>query len=92
MPGSGAELRYCDVPRTRFKLTYFGSSKETATGLVLTRMAAGIHTTPRDAHVVFDKVGDQYWLAEIWIPGEDGIDLHNTTLKHEHRIINVQVK
>src|SRR5512136_1008274 len=30
---------------------------------VQTRMAAGIHTTPNDAHVVFDKVGEVYTLS-----------------------------
>jgi hypothetical protein len=68
------------------------SNKDSALAVILTRMAAGIHTTTEDAHVVFDKLGDQYFLAEIWIPGVDGFDLHNTTQKHEHRIINVPVK
>jgi len=68
------------------------SGKSSAVALVLTRMAAGIHTTPADAHVVFDKIGHQYWLAEIWIPGVDGFDLHNMTEKHEHQIINVPTK
>ena len=68
------------------------SDKDSAVGLVLTRLAAGIHTTPNDAHVVFDKMGEQYWLAEIWIPGIDGFDLNNMAEKHEHRIINMPVK
>jgi hypothetical protein len=49
------------------------SGKETALATVLTRLAAGIHTTPTDAHIVFDKEGDQYFLAEIWAPGIDGL-------------------
>ncbi len=68
------------------------SDKDSAIALVLTRLAAGIHTTPRDAHVVFDKMGEQYWLAEIWIPETDGFDLHNMTEKHEHKIIDMPVK
>ena len=68
------------------------SQKDSAVTLVLTRLAAGIHTTPQDAHVVFDKMGEQYWLAEIWIPGIDGFDLHNMTEKHEHRIIDMPAK
>ncbi len=68
------------------------SSKNTAVALVLTRLAAGIHKTPQDAHVVFDKMGDQYWLAEIWIYGIDGFSLHNMKEKHEHRIIDIPVK
>jgi hypothetical protein len=57
--------------------------------LVLTRLAGGIHTTPADAHVVFDKIGETYYLSEIWIPGQDGFLLHSTKEKHEHRIVNV---
>ena len=56
---------------------------------IVTRLAAGIHTTPQDAHIVFDKVGDSYTLSEIWVPGEDGFMLHATKGKHEHRIMDV---
>ena len=56
---------------------------------IITRLAAGIHTTPQDAHIVFDKVGDSYTLSEIWVPGEDGFMLHATKGKHEHRIMDV---
>jgi len=64
----------------------------TATGAiaqVMTRMAAGIHTTPNDAHIVFDKVGDVFTLSEIWVPGQDAFMLHVTKEKHEHRIVDV---
>jgi len=56
---------------------------------IITRLAAGMHTTPKDAHIVFDKVGDAYTLSEIWVPGEDGYLLHATKGKHEHHIVNV---
>ncbi len=56
--------------------------------LVLTRLAAGMHTTPKDAHAVFDKIGDTYFLSEFWIPDMDGFLLHITKEKHEHKIIN----
>ncbi len=83
---------YSFTPTANGETVRVASNKDTALALVLTRMAAGIHTTPKDAHVVFDKMGDQYFLSEIWIPGVDGFDLHNTTQKHEHQIINVPVK
>ena len=57
--------------------------------MVITRLAAGIHTTPADAHLVFDKIGQTYDLSEIWLPGEDGFLVHSTKEKHEHRIVNV---
>ena len=65
-------------------------SKDMAVAQVLTRLAAGMHTSPADGHVVFDKIGDVYTLAEIWIPGQDGYVLAVTKAKHEHRIVNVK--
>jgi hypothetical protein len=56
---------------------------------VVTRIAKEIHTTPKDAHVVFDKVGENYLLSEIWIPEIDGFEMASTKEKHEHRILNV---
>ena len=55
---------------------------------IITRLAAEMHTTPQDAHIVFDKVGDSCTLAEIWVPGEQGFMLHATKGKHEHRIVD----
>ncbi len=60
--------------------------------LVVTRLGAGIHTTPKDAHIVFDKVGDTYFLSELWIPGIDGFLLHSTRGKHEHKTVDVPVR
>ncbi len=60
-----------------------------AVALVITTLGGGIHTTPQDAHIVFDKVGDSYFLSEIWIPQMDGFLLNATKEKHEHRTINI---
>ena len=57
--------------------------------LVLTRMGRGIHTTPGDAHLVFDKVGETYFLSEFWVPELDGFLLHATKEHHEHRSVNI---
>jgi hypothetical protein len=57
--------------------------------MVFTRLAAGIHTTATDSHVVFDKVGDTYTLSEVWVPGMDGFVLNVVKSKHEHKIIDV---
>jgi len=56
----------------------------------ITRLAAEMHATPQDAHLVFDKVGDTYLLSEIWIPGEDGYLLLATKGPHTHKVINIQ--
>jgi hypothetical protein len=60
--------------------------------VVFTRLAGGMHTTPQDAHIVFDKVGEKYFLSEIWIPGVDGFLLYSTKEKHEHRILDVSAR
>jgi len=69
-----------------------GSANNQAIVTVITRLAAAIHTTTNDAHVVFDKVDNQYFLSEIWVPGQDGYDTYTTKVKHEHHVINVPVK
>jgi hypothetical protein len=63
----------------------------TAQVLIITRLAGATHTTPGDAHVVFDKIGNDHFLSELWIPGIDGFDLLNTREAHEHSIVNVPV-
>lgn len=37
-----------------------------------------------EAQVVFDKLGDQYYLSEIYLPGIDGFELRAATGKHTH--------
>ena len=43
-----------------------------------------------DSHIVFDKVGNTYILAEIWQPGFDGVILNMQKGKHEHHVIRVK--
>lgn len=71
-----------------FKVTDEG--KNEAAAQIETRLAAGVRDTPKNALVVFDKIGQNYVLSEIWIPGEDGFVLAVTKAKHEHKIINVK--
>jgi hypothetical protein len=56
---------------------------------ILTRLAGEMHTTPQDAHLVFDVVGGTYLLSEIWIPSEDGFLLLSTKGAHTHKVVNV---
>jgi hypothetical protein len=60
-----------------------------ADALVVTKISGAIHTTPQDTHIIFDKVGDTYYLSELWIPDFDGYLLRATKEKHTHRSINV---
>ncbi len=36
---------------------------------------------------VFDKVGEEYVLSEIWFPDRDGFLLHDTRQPHTHKAI-----
>jgi len=69
--------------------TIAGPGKVSGLAQVITRIAGAMHTTPADAHLVFDKLGDTYILSEIWIPGEDGYMFNVTKEKHTHKIVDV---
>ncbi len=43
--------------------------------------------TPADAEVVFDRMGDDYYLAEIYIPGKDGFLVKGASGKHAHVVV-----
>jgi hypothetical protein len=64
-------------------------SKTAVLVTIVTRLAGAMHTTPQDSHLIFDKVGENYFLSEVWIPGVDGYLLLSTTQQHEHRVIDI---
>jgi hypothetical protein len=37
---------------------------------------------------VFDRVGDERFLSEVWLPGEDGYLVRGTAAQHQHDIVN----
>jgi hypothetical protein len=61
--------------------------KNEAIAPILTRIAS---VMPSVSAVVFDKVGDSYVLAEVWIPGEDGYVIAVTKASHEHKVVKVK--
>jgi len=66
----------------KVKLTNM-SSKAVSEVPVPTRLA-WISDPPRESHVVFDKMDEIHYLAELWIPGEDGFFLGGTGSMHTH--------
>lgn len=67
-------------------------AKDTANeALVDTRLAAP-EPPASGAHVVFDKVGDLYYLSEVWIPGYDGFLLYSAKEKHTHARVKLVPK
>lgn len=67
-----------------------GEGKNIALVPILTRLSGEMHTTPQDAHLVFDVVDGKYMLSELWIPGEDGYLVLATKGKHEHKVMNIE--
>jgi hypothetical protein len=62
---------------------------ESGDAVIMARLWAGIHTTPKDSHIVFDQVGSKYFFSELWIPGEDGYLFKVTQGGHTYKIISV---
>jgi hypothetical protein len=69
-----------------------GDRKSAAVVLIFTRTAGVIHNTPADAHIVFDRVGESYTLAELWFPGADGYIVNMMKEQHQHRVVDVPAK
>ncbi len=70
-------------------VTLRSEDRRTAVAIpVLTTMAPPAHSSATDVDVVFDKVGDQYTLSEVWNPTSPGILVFATKGKHEHRVIH----
>ena len=65
------------------------AGKNMALAPVVTRLSRAIHTSPKDSHIVFDKIGETYLLSEIWVPGIDGYMLSSTKGEHEHAVVDV---
>jgi hypothetical protein len=54
---------------------------------VLTRLSGAMRTAPKGTYLVFDKVGENYLLSEIWVPGDDGYLLLATKGPHGHKTV-----
>ena len=80
-----------DIGSQMIRLTG-ADGKNVAVVMIQDRTAGAIHNTPADAHIVFDKVGEAYFLSELWVPGMDGFMLNTLKEQHEHRVVNVPVK
>ncbi len=56
----------------------------------ITRLA--VQQPIADGKIVFDKVGDMYYLSEIWLPTEDGFLVKDTKQPHQHHIVSGEKK
>jgi hypothetical protein len=54
---------------------------------VITRLARQEHAGHDTMEsLVFDRVGDQSFLSEVWMLGEDGYLLKGTVEEHQHKV------
>jgi len=58
-------------------------SESTGKGVLLA-IVSRLSDRGQEALVVFDKVGDQYYLSEIYMPGLDGFEIKGTSGQHTH--------
>ncbi len=86
---AGAYEFTIDMPSNQVQV-HGGTPPVGAVALVVTHLAPPPHPGPQEhAHLVFDKVGTTYTLAELWQPGTDGLLVHVTKGPHEHHVIHV---
>ena len=65
-------------------------NKNGALAPIVTRLTREMHAMPNEAYLVFDKVGEDYLLSEIWAPGEDGYLLLATKGEHTHKVVEMK--
>jgi hypothetical protein len=57
---------------------------------VVTRLAQRVRTSAEtEGSLVFDKVGQDHVLSEVWMPGQDGFLVGATTGEHQHEVVPV---
>ncbi len=61
--------------------------KTVALVLAVTRLARRHEADPAKSSVVFDKIGDKYFLSEVWLPGLDGFLVRASKEAHEHVVV-----
>ncbi len=55
---------------------------------VITRLAREDHSAhATETNLVFDTVGDQKFLSEVWLPRLDGFLVRGTPEEHQHTVV-----
>ena len=68
-------------------------SEDGKTGATLgpvTRLARQHTGDAPEASLVFDTVGTQRFLSEVWLPAQDGFLVRTTKESHEHAVVEVK--
>jgi hypothetical protein len=60
---------------------------------VITRLAPSPGAkSSGSVRLVFDQVGEERFLSEVWIPGADGFLLRATSERHKHATVDADAK
>jgi hypothetical protein len=86
MPGDYRILRVDDVKPSIKVISWDGTSSVQVP--VITRLAQQEHSEhDTKESLVFDRVGDQSFLSEVWMLGEDGYLVRGTVEEHHHTVV-----
>jgi hypothetical protein len=58
---------------------------------IITRLDA-THEGSKAQRLVFDTVGEEKHLSEVWLPGKDGFLILGTPQEHHHQVVTASVK
>jgi len=72
-------------------ITLTSAAGEQASIRVLGRMEGPL-SSPGPAAVAFEKVGETYYLSEMWIPYIEGYQTYTTKEKHSRRMVPAKVE
>ena len=74
---------------TRSPFITLRAVKETKThqAVIVTRLA-GSGSQPRSPKLVFDTVGENKYISEVWLPGKDGFLVRGTPEEHKHQTLS----
>ena len=73
----------------RMGVTLFPAKGSPIGLMVITRLGSG-PGKGTDGDVVFDQVAGRNYLAEVWLPGEDGFLMLATKEQHSHKFVHLR--
>jgi hypothetical protein len=83
LPAGTYDIEKSPPDNVRIRAALAPKTEAGVLALFITRIAGG--ETPMALHqIVFDRTGDQYYLSEVWLPGQDGYLVHATKGEHTH--------
>jgi len=60
--------------------------------LAVVRLSRDRTEKPREAALVFEKVGDKYYLLEVWLPSRDGFRMRSPKKENEQVVVDAKLE